>query len=235
MPSRGRRQSTRCANFRRLNGCWPPSTNQWLTRSTGPSTNATRRRKRNSPRSAGPDGNAFEPVDLCKRRLRCAESAQGAQWGARFSWETAILRGFPALFCVWAGTRVAPRVRLHTEETSIPVLDDRVLSELQTLGADVVAEICGLFVVDVPNRLGRLQQAVDTRSPDGVLREVHGLKGSALGVGASRLAVLCAAIEHDARDGHFDQAAARSAELEGEFARVRDAMKDKGVAGDAHA
>ena len=118
---------------------------------------------------------------------------------------------------------------MHTAETSVPVLDDSVLSELRTLGANVVAEIFELFVTDVPNRLGKLQQAVDTGSCDGVLREAHGLKGSALGVGASRLAMLCAAIEHDARDGHLDQVAARSSQLAGQFAQVRTAMKDRGV------
>ena len=41
-------------------------------------------------------------------------------------------------------------------ETSVPVLDDSVLSELQILGADVVAEIFDLFVADVPSRLARL-------------------------------------------------------------------------------
>jgi HPt (histidine-containing phosphotransfer) domain-containing protein len=125
--------------------------------------------------------------------------------------------------------RIARSARMHTAETPFPVLDDSVIAELQTLGANVVAEIFELFVTDVPNRLGKLQQAIETRSRDGILREAHGLKGSALGVGASRLAVLCAAIEHDARDGHLDQAAARSSELEGQFAQVRGAIKDRGV------
>jgi HPt (histidine-containing phosphotransfer) domain-containing protein len=118
---------------------------------------------------------------------------------------------------------------MHTAETSVPVLDDNVLSELQTLGSGVVAEIFELFATDVPNRLAQLQQAIDSESCDGVLREAHGLKGSALGVGASRLAMLCAAIEHDARDGHLDQVTARSSRLAEEFAKVRGAMKDKGA------
>ena len=122
---------------------------------------------------------------------------------------------------------------MHTAEKSVPVLDHQVLSELKTLGTDVVAEIVELFVADVPSRLGKLQQAIGAGSCDGILREVHGLKGSALGVGASRLAMLCAAIEHDARDGHFDQAAARSSDLEGEFAQVRRAIKDRGITPDA--
>lgn len=123
---------------------------------------------------------------------------------------------------------------MHTAETSVPVLDDGVLAELQTLGADMVAEIFELFVTDVPNRLSKMQQAIDASSCDGILREAHGLKGSALGVGASRLAVMCAAIERDARDGHLDQAADRASELAGQFAQVCGAIKDKGVAPNAH-
>jgi len=116
---------------------------------------------------------------------------------------------------------------MHTAETAVPVLDERVLSELRTLGADVVAEIFDLFVGDVPGRLVKLQRAIDDRSREAVLREAHGLKGSALGVGASRLAHLCAAIERDAREGQLDRAAARSPSLEGEFAEARRALREK--------
>jgi histidine phosphotransfer protein HptB len=116
-------------------------------------------------------------------------------------------------------------------ETAFPVLDESVLSELQTLGADVVAEIFALFVTDVPTRLAKLQQAIDARSGDAILREAHGLKGSALAVGAARLANLCLAIEHDAREGQLDRAAARSVGLDAAFADVRYAMKGARVAG----
>ena len=68
---------------------------------------------------------------------------------------------------------------MHIAEKSVPVLDDGVLSELKSLCADVVAEIFELFMTDVPNRLGKLHQAIDKGSCDGVLREAHGLKGRA--------------------------------------------------------
>ena len=115
---------------------------------------------------------------------------------------------------------------MRSAEASVPVLDDSVLSELRTLGPDVVAEIFDLFVDDVPRRLVKLRHAIDDRSLDLVLREAHGLKGSALGIGASRLASLCAAIEHDVREGHLDRAAARLSELEPEFVMVRTALND---------
>jgi HPt (histidine-containing phosphotransfer) domain-containing protein len=122
---------------------------------------------------------------------------------------------------------------VHTTETSVPVLDESVLSELQTLGAELVAEIFDLFVSDVPHRVARLRHAIDDRSRDSVLHEAHGLKGSALALGAARFAGLCAAIEHDARDGQLDQAAARSSTLETEFSEVRRAMKEMGLVRDA--
>jgi HPt (histidine-containing phosphotransfer) domain-containing protein len=127
---------------------------------------------------------------------------------------------------------------MRSAATSVPVLDDSVLSELRTLGDDVIAEIFDLFLADVPSRLAKLQRAIDDRSRDSVLREAHGLKGSALGVGAARLASLCSAIEHDAREGRLDQATHRSSGLEAEFAEVRAALKEFGASGglsDAHA
>ncbi len=115
---------------------------------------------------------------------------------------------------------------MQTAETSLPVLDDVVLSELQTLGPDVVAEIFELFIADVPTRLVKLQHALNDRSKDAILREAHGLKGSALGIGAARLASICAAIEHDAREGLLDHAASRLPDLEPEFAEVRGALRE---------
>jgi HPt (histidine-containing phosphotransfer) domain-containing protein len=114
---------------------------------------------------------------------------------------------------------------MYTAESSVPILDDRVLAELQTLGTDVLAEIFDLFLVDVPARVTKLHDAVNARSCEAVVREAHALKGSSLGIGASRLAMLCAAIEHHARKGNIEQATARSSSLDGAFAQVRDAIK----------
>jgi two-component system, sensor histidine kinase len=119
---------------------------------------------------------------------------------------------------------VARPKSMYTAQSSVPVLDDRVLDELQTLGPDVLAEIFALFLVDVPARLTKLHDGINARSCEAVLREAHALKGSALGIGASRLAMLCAAIEHHAREGNIEQATSRSSSLDGEFAQLRDAM-----------
>ena len=113
---------------------------------------------------------------------------------------------------------------MHTVDTPTPVLDSAVLTELEMLGAEVVKEIVELFIADVPQRLSKLQQAIAARAGDAILREAHGLKGSALGIGAARLAELCATIEHDAKAGLLDQAVERSVGLESEFDQVRQAL-----------
>ena len=119
---------------------------------------------------------------------------------------------------------VAPLTPMHKVDTLTPILDSAVLTELEMLGAEVVNEIVELFIADVPQRLTKLQHAIAARAGDAILREAHGLKGSALGIGAARLAELCAAIEHDARAGLLDQAVERSVGLESEFDQVRRAL-----------
>ena len=114
---------------------------------------------------------------------------------------------------------------MHTTEPEVPVLDDAVLADLETLGPDVVGEIVELFLLDVPGRLATLQRALDDRRGETVHREAHGLKGSALSIGATRLAAVCAAIEHAARQGDLDQAAAHSPGLISEFEEVQEALK----------
>jgi HPt (histidine-containing phosphotransfer) domain-containing protein len=111
---------------------------------------------------------------------------------------------------------VAPIPPMHRVDTLAPVLDSAVLTELDVLGAEVVNEIVELFVADVPQRLTKLQQAIAARAGDTILREAHGLKGSALG----------AAIEHDARAGLLDQTVERSVGLESEFDQVRRALTE---------
>lgn len=106
-----------------------------------------------------------------------------------------------------------------------PVLDAVALNKLQMLGAEVVGEIVQLFMLDVPDRLVKLRHAVAAQSSDTIMREAHALRGSALAVGAARLARLCAAIESDARAGLLDKAIDRSTELESAFEEVHEALR----------
>jgi len=118
---------------------------------------------------------------------------------------------------------------MHTaDRETAPILDGVALGELERLGPDVVSEIVQSFVLDVPERLISLRGEVAAQSSSGIVREIHALKGSALAVGATRLARLCAAIERDARAGFLDEAMARSSEIESVFEEVREALREAG-------
>lgn len=110
-------------------------------------------------------------------------------------------------------------------EQSAQILDAQVVGELRTLGDELLAEIIELFTADAPVRISRLEAAISAGSRDAILREAHGLKGSALGVGAARFARLCAEIENDARSGCVSEAASRSAHLLPEFKAVQAAFE----------
>jgi HPt (histidine-containing phosphotransfer) domain-containing protein len=77
-----------------------------------------------------------------------------------------------------------------------PPIDTRVLDELRTYqqpGApDLVADIIGQFLMDLPKRV---QAAVAAGDLQALGPPAHALKSSSAAVGASRLSRLCAALE----------------------------------------
>jgi len=107
----------------------------------------------------------------------------------------------------------------------LPVLDDGLLAELQSVGTDFLEQLTDIFVEDVPQRTERLHVAVETREADAMWKEAHGLRGSALGVGAVRMAHVCGAIEAYARSGRLDEAAGLEAALEALFSDAQVALK----------
>ncbi len=107
----------------------------------------------------------------------------------------------------------------------IPVLDISVMAAIRALGdpgePDVYAEVARLFLVDVPIHLSSLAAAIARADADSVWQIAHRLRGSALELGAVRMAPLCAAIEHAARAGSLEHASAQAESLEREFAAAR--------------
>jgi HPt (histidine-containing phosphotransfer) domain-containing protein len=112
------------------------------------------------------------------------------------------------------------------QSPTLPVLDPGVLDGLRVAcGDDMIAEIVGLFVVDVPQRLSTLAAAIAATSAERVSREAHGLKNSALAVGAMRMASICDAIEQAARAGTLTEAANQCARVDGEFHVARRVLE----------
>lgn len=99
----------------------------------------------------------------------------------------------------------------------LPVLDPTGFAQVRDAfgpaGAAQVAELVDLFASDAAEVVRSLAAAVAAGDDDGRCRLAHRLKGSALTLGAARLAGLCGGLEDAA----------------GDLGPVRDALRD-GVA-----
>ena len=109
------------------------------------------------------------------------------------------------------------------------MLDVSVMEAIRALGApgepDVYTEVARLFLADVPIHLSALGAAIAADSAESVRQIAHRLRGGALEMGALRMAPLCAAIEHAARAGSLEHAAAQAESLDREFAAARVALE----------
>jgi HPt (histidine-containing phosphotransfer) domain-containing protein len=105
------------------------------------------------------------------------------------------------------------------------VLDPSVIAAIRSLGGpgepDVFAEVARLFLDDVPIHLTALSAAIAAGRSESVWQIAHRLRGSALELGAVRMAPLCAAIERAARAGSLDDAVTRADTLDREFGSLR--------------
>jgi HPt (histidine-containing phosphotransfer) domain-containing protein len=81
----------------------------------------------------------------------------------------------------------------------LPIIDDRSLTGLrdaQELGApDIVGETIAIFLADGALRLDLTRRAVADADAEAIHRVSHALRGSALMLGALRLAAACLVLE----------------------------------------
>ena len=110
-----------------------------------------------------------------------------------------------------------------------PIIDRSVLDELRTLGGpgdDLLGEVIGVFLAEGPGQVRRVNEALASRDAPAIQRAAHQLKGSALGVGARRLAALLAAVELAARAADVERAASGAAGLDQAFDATVVALRD---------
>lgn len=106
-----------------------------------------------------------------------------------------------------------------TDDASEPVLDPMVLAALRSdLGADadaVLREIATSFAAEIACQHRALSEAADAPA---LARAAHRLRGSAVNVGARRLAALCRAVEAAALAGNEDGARTAAGRIAAELA-----------------
>src|SRR5580658_8389967 len=99
------------------------------------------------------------------------------------------------------------------------------LSEIATAEASMLPELVSLFIDDSTARLQKLSRACFRQDFTVVRAQAHSLKGSALQMGATGLATLCAALESADRP-EPDQYGPMMRAIDDEFVLVRLAMEE---------
>lgn len=111
-----------------------------------------------------------------------------------------------------------------TERGDEPAVDAAAIQQLLDMtGGDpaFLAELLDAFVEGAVEQLAAMERAAAAGSAEELIRPAHSLKGNSANVGAHRLEELARALEHDARSGLVDDAAARVAATAAEFEVVR--------------
>ena len=113
------------------------------------------------------------------------------------------------------------------EESSTAVLDPSRIEELLEMGEGaqvLVDRAVDNFVAGAPQTVSGLQSAVERRDGDELRALAHRLKGSALNLGAARVAEVSLALEESGREGRTDRAPALLVELEAALGEASAAL-----------
>jgi HPt (histidine-containing phosphotransfer) domain-containing protein len=91
--------------------------------------------------------------------------------------------------------------------------------------AGLLARLITLYLQEVPAQLAALHEAVPHGDAGRVEAVAHGLRGSSVQRGATRMASLCTSLQEDAGTHNLSRAAARVADLTRAFSRVQAALE----------
>lgn len=105
--------------------------------------------------------------------------------------------------------------------------DARAFDRLRRWGGEkLVREMVQLFVAQVPDRLAAARQGAREGDLSSVERAAHALRSSSAQLGAVRMQVLCALVEHSASQGDHESIPRSLGELEREFARYLECLPE---------
>jgi HPt (histidine-containing phosphotransfer) domain-containing protein len=145
-----------------------------------------------------------------------------ARWIPRGSHRTAAHAHAKTLAAIQLGLA-------EVAEGARPVLDPRVLSGLERLGAaageDLVGQLATLFLADAGLRIAGLREALAGHDPAAVAWSAHLLSGASANVGAAELARLCAAFATAGAAGDLTSGSVHLESVEAELDRVRVALR----------
>ena len=116
-------------------------------------------------------------------------------------------------------------IRASADSSCTAVFDKRIL--LNTLGGDegTLREVLTLFLADMPQQIGKLEEAIKVRDAETATRQAHTLKGAAANVGGSLLRECAAELEQLGREHRLDVMAEGLEDLREQFAAVCAAVE----------
>ncbi len=110
----------------------------------------------------------------------------------------------------------------------IPVIDPDTLTRLQHMASngqtDFVARVFNLYREHAPAAVADLEALVDSDDLAEIVRISHALKSMSYNIGAARVAALCTAIEHGARQEDATMSAIALADLKARVAEALDVI-----------
>ena len=107
------------------------------------------------------------------------------------------------------------------------IIDEQVFRELvQNVGADFIGELIGTYLTDAPGLLADMQKALEVDNADAFRRAAHSFKSNSATFGAAVLSAQAKELEMIAKSGSLDGAAPKLAELEVEYEKVRDQLRE---------
>ncbi len=114
----------------------------------------------------------------------------------------------------------------RTPEPEKPTLDAEYLARLSGhLGASVLAELLADGLIELTDRLARLEELAAAGNLDGIARLGHDLVGMTGHLGLTRLSAAAARINRAARDGAAGQAVAEAAQVRRLGSEAAEAMR----------
>jgi signal transduction histidine kinase/DNA-binding response OmpR family regulator len=93
--------------------------------------------------------------------------------------------------------------------------------------AEVWLEVAGIFLEDTPNRLDKIEAAVEAGDAETVQKEAHSIKGAAANVGAKPLLGAASELEAAGRESRFDEIGDALGRLRGEFSRFETFLAEE--------
>lgn len=107
-----------------------------------------------------------------------------------------------------------------------PILDPQPLQDLLDIGApaSLIQELIALYQDDVPDRLGRLEKALEAEDLVAAAVEAHALKGALGSLGLQRFMDLMVSLEAQAKAGRLNETLAVARALPAAYAEALQSL-----------